>query len=124
MLAVNKDQVLPDMKTLDQIKIESLGDNRLRSVLLGIFAAIALLLSAIGIYGVVSHGVEQRTRQIGLRAALGATPSAIMKLILRGGLTVVTLGLCWVSRAFSHSRACCRRCFSELEIAIPPRSQA
>lgn len=91
--AVNKDQVLPNLKTLDQIKTDSLGDNRLRSVLLGVFAAVALLLSAIGIYGVVSHGVEQRTREIGLRAALGATPASILKLILRGGLTVVLLGL-------------------------------
>lgn len=91
--AVNPDQALPDMKTLEQIKTESLGDNRLRSLLLGIFAGIALLLSAIGIYGVVSHGVEQRTREIGIRAALGASGGAILKLILRGGLTTVTLGL-------------------------------
>jgi len=93
VLAVNKDQALPDMKTLEQAKTESLGDNRLSSTLLGIFAIIALLLSAIGIYGVVSHGVEQRTREIGVRAALGASPAEILKLILRGGLTNVLLGL-------------------------------
>lgn len=93
VLAVNPDQTLPDMKTLDRIKVESLGDNRLRSTLLGIFAIVALLLSAIGIYGVVSYGVEQRTREIGIRAALGATSGAILKLILRSGLTNVTLGL-------------------------------
>jgi putative ABC transport system permease protein len=93
VLAVNKDQALPDMKSVDQIKVESLGDNRLRSALLGIFALVALLLSAIGIYGVVSHGVEQRTREIGVRAALGATPGEILTLILRTGLTNVTLGL-------------------------------
>ncbi|HEX2855560.1 MAG TPA: ABC transporter permease [Opitutaceae bacterium] len=93
VLAVNKDQTLPDMKTLEQMKTESLGDNRLRSTLLAIFAVVALLLSAIGIYGVVSHGVEQRTREIGVRAALGATSGVILKLILRGGLTNVTLGL-------------------------------
>jgi putative ABC transport system permease protein len=93
VLAVNKDQTLPDLKTLDQIKVESLGDNRLRSILLTIFAVIALLLSAIGIYGVVSYGVEQRTREIGVRAALGADAMTILKMILRGGLTTVTLGL-------------------------------
>ncbi len=93
VLAVNKDQTLPDMKTLDQIKVESLGDNRLRTVLLGIFASVALLLSAIGIYGVVAYGVVQRTREIGIRAALGADPGAILRLILRGGMTNVLLGL-------------------------------
>lgn len=93
VLAVNRDQTLPDLKTLDQIKVESLGDNRLRSMLLAIFALVALVLSAIGIYGVVSHSVEQRTREIGIRTALGATAGAILKLVLRGGLTNVTLGL-------------------------------
>lgn len=93
VLSVNKDQALPDMKTLTQIKSESLGDNRLRSTLLGLFAVVALLLAAIGIYGVVSHGVEQRTREIGIRAALGATPGEILRLVLRGGLTNVVLGL-------------------------------
>ncbi len=93
VLAVNKDQTLPDMKTLEQIKVESLGDNRLRTVLLGIFAGVALLLAAIGIYGVVSYGVAQRTREIGIRTALGASPGTILKLVLRGGMTNVTLGL-------------------------------
>ncbi len=93
VLAVNKDQALPNMKTIDELKTESLGDNRLRSMLLGIFAVVALSLSAIGIYGVVSYGVEQRTREIGIRAALGATSGEILKMILRAGLTNVMLGL-------------------------------
>ena len=93
VLAINRDQTLPDMKTLDTIKVESLGSNRLRTALLSIFAGVALLLSAVGIYGVVSYGVAQRTREIGIRAALGAAPANILKLILRGGMTTVTLGL-------------------------------
>jgi putative ABC transport system permease protein len=91
--AINKDQSLSDMKTLETIKIESMGDNRLRSVLLAIFAGVALLLSTIGIYGVVSYGVVQRTREIGIRAALGASPSALLRLVLRGGMTTVAIGL-------------------------------
>jgi putative ABC transport system permease protein len=93
VFAVNKNQTLPDMKTLDEIKVESLGDHRLRTILLGIFASVALLLSAIGIYGVVSYGVVQRTREMGIRAALGARPGSILSLILRGSMTNVTLGL-------------------------------
>lgn len=93
VLAVNRDQTLPDMKSLETIKVESLGDNRLRSLLLAVFATVALLLATIGIYGVVSYGVEQRTREIGIRAALGADRPAILKLILRAGMSQVVLGL-------------------------------
>lgn len=93
VLAVNKDQTLPDLKTLVELKDESLGSNRLQTAILAIFAGVALLLASIGIYGVVSYGVEQRTREIGIRAALGAGPGTILKLILRGGMTNVVLGL-------------------------------
>ncbi len=90
---VNKNQALDDIKPLEQIKSESLGGNRLRTVLLGVFAGIALLLAAIGIYGVISYSVAQRTHEMGLRAALGASVWDQMRLVLSSGMTMTGIGL-------------------------------
>ncbi|MCC6366685.1 MAG: ABC transporter permease [Bryobacterales bacterium] len=90
---INKDQTLTEVKTLEQVKAESMASNRLRSLLLTVFAMIAVVLAAIGIYGVISYSVEQRTHEIGIRAALGASKSDLMGLIVRGGMLVAGAGL-------------------------------
>ncbi len=90
---INKDQTLTDVKTLDQIKAESMASNRLRSLLLTVFASIAVLLAAIGIYGVIAYSVEQRTQELGIRAALGASRGDLLRLVLRSGMLMAGLGL-------------------------------
>src|SRR5215472_9711826 len=90
---IEPNQALSDIKTLEQIKSESVGTNRLRTMLLGVFAGIALLLAAIGIYGVVSYTVAQRTQEMGLRTALGATRRNILQLVVGQGMIQIAIGL-------------------------------
>ena len=70
-----------------------MASNRLQSMLLTVFAGIAVLLAAIGIYGVISYSVEQRTHEIGIRAALGASKGDLLRLILRSGMLMAGIGL-------------------------------
>jgi putative ABC transport system permease protein len=89
----DKDQPLTDVKTLEQLKSESAASDRLLSVLLAIFAGVALLLAAIGIYGVISYSVAHRTGEMGIRVALGASPGSLLGLILRNGAWMTGAGL-------------------------------
>jgi putative ABC transport system permease protein len=90
---VDPDQALTDVKTLETIKSESVGPNRLRTTLLGVFAGIALLLAAIGIYGVISYSVAQRTHEMGVRSALGASRLDILRLVIANGMLLASSGL-------------------------------
>jgi putative ABC transport system permease protein len=91
--AIDVDQPLTDLKTLEQAKRESLGDERLRMMLLGGFSAIALLVAMIGVYGILSYIVTQRTHELGVRFALGATPRDVLLLVLGRGAKMVAASL-------------------------------
>jgi putative ABC transport system permease protein len=84
---------LTDIRTVDQIKERSMANNRLQAALLGVFATVALLLAGIGMYGVISYSVAQRTQEIGIRAALGATKAMLLHLVLGRGIVLTVVGL-------------------------------
>ncbi len=90
---LNPDLPVYDVSTMERRVEESAGQPRFQTVLLGFFAAAALFLAAIGIYGVVSHSTVQRTKEIGIRMALGADARRVLMTVLIGGLRPVALGI-------------------------------
>src|SRR5262249_5783021 len=91
--SVDKDIPIPDIRTMDQLLSTSVSRPRFNTLLLSIFAAIALVLSSVGIYGVMSYSVVQRTHEIGIRMALGADKSDVMNLVVRHGMRLLLIGI-------------------------------
>jgi predicted permease len=91
--SVDKNQPISQIATMDQILSDSLARRRLSMALLGIFAVVALLLAAVGVYGVLSYSVSQRSREIGIRLALGAPAPLVLRLILQQGAKVALTGI-------------------------------
>jgi ABC-type antimicrobial peptide transport system permease subunit len=91
--AIDPEQSLFDFQTYEQRILASVWQLRLSRLLLTLFGCVAMALSAIGIYGVMSYRAEQRTREIGIRLALGATPGGVRALIVKRGLWLGSLGL-------------------------------
>jgi predicted permease len=91
--SAGRQQTVYDVETMEQILASSMWQRRLPMILLGMFAGLALLLASVGIYGVVSYGVTQRTHEIGIRLALGARQGELFRMVIGLGLRLVLEGL-------------------------------
>ncbi len=91
--AIDKDQPISETRLMDDLLSESVAPRRFPMVLFSLFAGVAMLLAAVGIYGVMSYSVTQRTHEIGIRMALGAGQKDVLRLVLRQAITVALIGI-------------------------------
>jgi putative ABC transport system permease protein len=91
--AVDKDQPISAIQTMEQALSDSVANRRVYLVLLSVFAVIALLMAASGIYGLVSYTVARRTQEMGIRVALGATTGKVLALVIRQGMFLTLIGV-------------------------------
>jgi putative ABC transport system permease protein len=118
--SVDSESQLREVRTMDEVLDKEIFPHRIPAVFLIGLAALALLVSAVGVYGVVSYWVEQRTPEIGLRSALGAQPKDILAAVLKDGLTVILTGVAiGVAGALALTRA-----LATLLFGLGPRDPA
>jgi len=92
VLSIDPNQPISNVSTLEKVVDESIAQRRLNMLLMALFGALAMLLSAVGIYGLLSHAVTQRTQEMGIRMALGAQVSDVLMLVLKQGMMLVLAG--------------------------------
>jgi predicted permease len=92
VLSVDPNQPISNVSTLEKVVDDSIAQRRLNMLLMGLFGGLAMLLSAVGIYGLLSHAVTQRTQEMGIRMALGAQVGDVLKLVLKQGMTLALVG--------------------------------
>ncbi len=104
--AIDPDLPFGDISSLESVVSESVQEPRFRAMLIGVFALLALILAAVGVYGLISYTVTQRTREIGIRVALGAAPRQVLLPVVREGMVLALAGIAiGLAGAFAAARA-------------------
>jgi putative ABC transport system permease protein len=93
LTSIGGNATLSNAKTMEQLRGEVISDRRFTLILVGVFSALALILASIGIYGVISYSVAQRTREIGIRMALGASQRQVLRMVVGGGAKLAVIGI-------------------------------
>src|SRR5260221_3240576 len=106
LASIAPDLPLGDTSSLRSVLTQSVEEPRFRAMLIATFALLALILAAVGVYGLISYTVTQRTREIGIRVALGAAPRQVLLPVVREGVALALAGIrIWLVGAFLPARA-------------------
>jgi len=106
VLEIDKDQPVTEIRTINEVIASTTAPRRFNTILLAIFAALALTLAAVGIFSVISYAVTQRTQEIGIRMALGAQPGDVVRMVVKHGMMLAVAGVgCGIAGATAGSRA-------------------
>jgi len=103
--SIDKDQPVSNVRTMNQVLSDTVSQEKFQTLLLTLFGGLAVLLACIGLYGLISYAVTNRTNEIGLRLALGARQADVLTLILKQGLVITLVGIViGLSAAFAVTR--------------------